>query len=228
MLTVFTTPVSVDAAQQEAVAVLKKLKIIEEEVLVDDLCTRQRKSKAQDFASKAGIAFSKLSEEDTNINFYPERFVTRLDLVNWKAQLECDFHPETMEEPHLNTVLMADIKDKGRLYRHDEHQSRYSPWILLGLSDRKRFWYSSTSSYSESSGFGMLLPEYLNVVAIIQKFDSTCRIKRFQPYRAITKAQAAVALTSSKMAQAVSAESLLQKAKMEEIRSKLVEKEEIK
>lgn len=63
----------------------------------------------------------------------------------------------------------------------------------------------------------------------------TGRIRRFQPNRPVTKAQAAVALTSGKMAKAVSAElsrleaeSFLRKAEMEEIRSELLEKGEIR
>lgn len=61
------------------------------------------------------------------------------------------------------------------------------------------------------------------------------RIKRFQPSRPVTKAQAAVALTTGKMAKAISeelsrleAESFSQKAEMEEIRSELLEKGEIR
>lgn len=61
------------------------------------------------------------------------------------------------------------------------------------------------------------------------------RIKRFQPSRPVTKAQAAVALTSGKMAKAIAeelsrleAESFSQKAEMEEIRSELLEKGEIR
>lgn len=133
-----TTPVSVDAAQQEAIAVLKKLKIIEDDVMGDELCTRreyarwlvrlnsllERNPKHRivpavalagssvpafedvnitdpDFEyiqalAEAGITSSKLSGND--ISFHPENFVSRLDLVNWKAELECDLHPEIMQE----------------------------------------------------------------------------------------------------------------------------------
>lgn len=133
-----TTQVSVDAAQQEAIAVLKKLKIIEDDVVADELCTRreyarwlvrlnsllERNPKHRivpavalagssvpafddvdttdpDFEyvqalAESGIISSKLSGND--ISFHPENFVSRLDLVNWKAELECDFHPEIMQE----------------------------------------------------------------------------------------------------------------------------------
>ncbi|ESQ32921.1 hypothetical protein EUTSA_v10003928mg [Eutrema salsugineum] len=240
-----TAPVPVDAAQQEAIAVLKKLKIIEDDVMGDELCTRREYSRwlvrsnlllernpkhrivpavalagssvpafedvnttDPDFEyiqalAEAGITFSKLSGEDSrhdtgNINFNPESFVSRLDLVNWKAQLECDFLPEVMEEISRTKVDYIDMKN-------------INPDIALGF-----FLDSLTGDKSTIRNvFG--------------------RIKRFQPNRPVTKAQAAVALTSGKMAKAVSAELsrleaefLSRKAEMEEIRSELVEKGEIR
>ncbi|CAA7049829.1 unnamed protein product [Microthlaspi erraticum] len=239
-----TTPVSLDAAQLEAVAVLKKLKIIEDDVVADELCTRREyarwlvrsnlllernpkhkivpavalagssipafddvNTKDPDFEyiqalAEAGITSSKLSGEDSrnseNANFYPESFVSRLDLVNWKAQLECDFHPETMEEVSRTKVDYIDTKN-------------INPDMALGFF--LDFLTGDKSTIRNVFG----------------------RIKRFQPNRPVTKAQAAVALTSGKMAKAISAElsrleaeSFLQKAEMEEIRSELLEKGEIR
>ncbi|CAH8383452.1 unnamed protein product [Eruca vesicaria subsp. sativa] len=233
-----STPVSVDAAQQEAIAVLKKLKIIEDDVMADELCTRreyarwlvrlnsllERNPKHRiapgvalagssvpafddvnttdpDFEyiqalAEAGITSSKLSGND--ISFHPENFVSRLDLVNWKAELECDFHPEIMEEISRTKVDYIDTKD-------------LNPEMALGF-------YSDFLMGDKST--------IRNVFG---------RIKRFQPNRPVTKAQAAVALTSGKMANAISeelsrleAESFSQKAEMEEIKSKLLEKGEIR
>ncbi|KAG2301982.1 hypothetical protein Bca4012_060318 [Brassica carinata] len=233
-----TTPVSVDAAQQEAIAVLKKLKIIEDDVMADELCTRreyarwlvrsnsllERNPKHRivpavalagssvpafddvdttdpDFEyiqalAEAGITSSKLSGDD--ISFHPENFVSRLDLVNWKAELECDFHPETMQEVSRTKVDYIDTKD-------------LNPDMALGF-------YLDFLTGDKST--------IRNVFG---------RIKRFQPNRPVTKAQAAVALTSGKMAQAIAeelsrleAESFSQKAEMEEIRSELLEKGEIR
>ncbi|KAF8100881.1 hypothetical protein N665_0214s0041 [Sinapis alba] len=232
-----TTPVSVDAAQQEAIAVLKKLKIIEDDVMADELCTRreyarwlirsnsslERNPKHRivpavalagssipafddlnttdpDFEyiqalAESGIISSKLSGND--ISFHPENFVSRLDLVNWKAELECDFHPETMQEISRTKVDYIDTKD-------------LNPDIALGF-------YLDFLTGDKST--------IRNVFG---------RIKRFQPSRPVTKAQAAVALTSGKMAKAIAeelsrleAESFSQKAEMEEIRSELLEKGEI-
>ncbi|KFK35068.1 hypothetical protein AALP_AA5G231200 [Arabis alpina] len=240
-----TTTVSVDIAQQEAIAVLKKLKIIEDDVMADELCTRreyarwlvrsnlllERNPKHRivpavalagssipafedvnttdpDFEyiqalAEAGITSSKLSVEDAqnetgNVNFYPESFVSRLDLVNWKAQLEYDFYPEIMEEISRTKVDYIDTKN-------------INPDMALGFF--LDFLTGDKSTIRNVFG----------------------RIKRFQPNRPVTKAQAAVALTSGKMAKAISAElsrleaeSFSQKAEMEEIKSELLENGEIK
>ncbi|CAF1739680.1 unnamed protein product [Brassica oleracea var. botrytis] len=233
-----TTPVSVDAAQQEAITVLKKLKIIEDDVVADELCTRreyarwlvrltsllERNPKHRivpavalagssvpafedvnitdpDFEyiqalAEAGITSSKLSGND--ISFHPENFVSRLDLVNWKAELECDLHPEIMQEISRTKVDYIDTKD-------------LNPDMSLGFY--LDFLMGDKSTIRNVFG----------------------RIKRFQPSRPVTKAQAAVALTTGKMAKAISeelsrleAESFSQKAEMEEIRSELLEKGEIR
>ncbi|CAH8266714.1 unnamed protein product [Arabidopsis lyrata] len=237
-----TIPVAVDAAQQEAIAVLKKLKIIEDDVVADELCTRREYARwlvrsnlllernpmhrivpavalagssipafddintaDPDFEyiqalAEAGITSSKLSGKDSqndsgNNNFYPESFVSRLDLVNWKAQLECGFHPEIMEEISRTKVDYIDTKN-------------INPDMALGFF--LDFLTGDKSTIRNVFG----------------------RIKRFQPNRPVTKAQAAVALTSGKMVKAISeelsrleAESLSQKAETEEIRSELLKGE---
>ncbi|XP_010514186.1 PREDICTED: uncharacterized protein LOC104790182 [Camelina sativa] len=238
------TPVAVDAAQQEAIAVLKKLKIIEDDVVADELCTRREYARwlvrsnlllernpmhrivpavalagssipafddintaDPDFEyiqalAEAGITSSKLSSQDSRddlgkIDFNPESFVSRLDLVNWKAQLECGFHPEIMEEISRTKVDYIDTKN-------------LNPEMALGFF--LDFLMGDQSTIRNVFG----------------------RIKRFQPNRPVTKAQAAVALTSGKMVKAISAEvsrleaeSLSQKAEMERIKVELLEKGEI-
>ncbi|KAK9021409.1 hypothetical protein V6N11_011397 [Hibiscus sabdariffa] len=211
-------PVAVDSTQQEALLVLKKLKIIEGDVRTDELCTRREYARwlartssllernprhrivlsisvsgsetaafddvgadDPDFESiqalaEAGIIPSKLSGRNTasddskgGINFFPDRFISREDLINWKALVEYDFEPEVIE------------------------QSRYQ-------GQRKVFGQS----------------------------------KRFQPNKPSSKAQAAVALTSGRIAEAISnellkleMESSLKRAEMKEIKSELLERGEI-
>ncbi|XP_010556389.1 PREDICTED: uncharacterized protein LOC104825717 [Tarenaya hassleriana] len=240
-------PVAVDATQQEALKILKKLKIIEDDVRADDLCTRreyarwvvrtnlllERSPKRRivpavaiagsstpafddvspddpDFEyiqaiAEAGIISSKLSEEDSqyemnkagSICFSPESFVSRLDLINWKSQLECDCHPEIMEEISRTRSDYMDVK-------------HIDPNIALGFF------------------MDMLGGDKSTIRKVFGK------IKRFQPSRPATKAQAAVALTSGRMEEAiltelsrVQAETLAKLVEMEEIKSELLEKGDI-
>ncbi|KAJ0038303.1 hypothetical protein Pint_23346 [Pistacia integerrima] len=153
--------VSVDSTQQEALSVLKKLKIIEDNVKADELCTRreyarwlirmnsllERSPKHRivpsvslsgsvvaafndvdvedpDFESiqalaEAGVVPSKLlgknygsdhSEGQGGIHFSPERFISRQDLINWKAQVQYEFKPDVLEQflkPDLFTVQIS-------------------------------------------------------------------------------------------------------------------------
>lgn len=141
--------IGVDPTQQEALLVLKKLKIVEDGVRADELCTRREYARwlvhtnsllernmtqrinpsvslsgslvvafddvgveDPDFESiqalaEAGIICSKLpgntfnsssSNGPRSINFFPERFISRKDLINWKAQLEYELKPGIIEE----------------------------------------------------------------------------------------------------------------------------------
>lgn len=140
--------VYVDSNQLETLSALKKLKIIEDDVAADELCTRreyarwllrlnsmlERNQKHRivpsislsgsviaafddlgvedpDFESiqalaESGIIPSKLSgtnscadsSDGSSSCFYPERFISRQDLISWKAQLEYGFLPGITEQ----------------------------------------------------------------------------------------------------------------------------------
>lgn len=142
--------VSVDSTQEEALLVLKTLKIIEDDVEANELCTRrefarwlvklnsslERNPKHRiipivslsgsvvaafddisivdpDFRSiqvlaEAGVIPSKLSwnnssnydgfDSQENINFFPDRFISRQDLVDWRAQLEYEFFSGVIDQ----------------------------------------------------------------------------------------------------------------------------------
>lgn len=144
-------PFAVDSVQQEALLVLKKLKIIEDDARADELCTRReyarwlvrsnsqlersRKHRINSSAAlsgsritafddvgvedpdfefiqslaEAGIVRSKLSDGNSgpNVNnvedkgpvdFSPERFISRQDLVSWKAKIEYEVMPGIYEK----------------------------------------------------------------------------------------------------------------------------------
>ncbi|TKY69417.1 hypothetical protein E2542_SST05691 [Spatholobus suberectus] len=161
-------PVSVDSTQEEALSVLKSLKIIEDNVEANELCTRrefarwlvklnstlERNPKHRiaptvslsgsvvtafddigidnpDFRSiqvlaEAGVIPSKLSwnnsfnyggsDSQENINFFPDRFISRQDLIDWRAQLEYEFFSGVIDQVScfrkLGIWIVSNIHDE--------------------------------------------------------------------------------------------------------------------
>ncbi|KAK8265710.1 hypothetical protein V6Z12_D12G195700 [Gossypium hirsutum] len=239
-------PVAVDSTQQEALSILKKLKIIEDDLRADELCTRREYARwlvrtssllernprhrivpcvalsgsetsafddiganDPDFESiqalaEAGIIPSKLSGRNTasdgskgEINFFPDRFISREDLINWKALVEYDFEPGVIEQISRTKADFMDLKE-----------------------------------ISPDSSPGLFIDMLAGEKSILRKVFG--QIKRFQSDKPSTKAQVAVALTSGRMAEAISnellkleMESCSKRAQMKEIKSELLEKGEI-
>ncbi|KAK2971516.1 hypothetical protein RJ640_017885 [Escallonia rubra] len=241
-------PIAVDSTQHEALLTLKKLKIIEDEVKADKLCTRreyarwlvrantlQRNLKYRIFPSvalsgstiaafddvgvedpdfesiqsvaEAGVILSKLSGKKNfdlddsksleGANFYPERYISRQDLISWKAKLEYEVMPGVNEEISRNKLGFLDVRDIS-----SEALVELFMDMLAGNKSitRKVF------------GQG----------------------KRFQPSKPSTNAQAAVTLTSGRMTEAIHSELLRLEAEnfsrqmaMDEIRSELLERGDI-
>ncbi|KAE9615414.1 hypothetical protein Lalb_Chr04g0254971 [Lupinus albus] len=241
-----TIPVSVDSTQEEALSVLKSLKIIEDDVKANELCTRrefarwlvklssslERNPKHMiapivslsesivtafdditredpDFRfiqalAEAGVLPSKLSWKNSsnssesngqvNVNFFPHRFISRQDLVDWRAQLEYDFFSGIIDQISIKKAGYMDVKEF------------ISPAVYADMLEGDR----SILRYV----FG--------------------QSKRFQPNKPSTKAQAAVALTSGRMNEAIyaelsriEAESSARQAEAEEIRSEFLSQGDI-
>ncbi|KAG5079634.1 hypothetical protein AAZX31_02G095700 [Glycine max] len=239
-------PVCVDSTQEEALSVLKSLKIIEDDVEANELCTRrefarwlvklnsslERNPKHRiapivslsgsvftafddisiddpDFRSiqvlaEAGVIPSKLSwnnsfdyggfDTQQNINFFPDRFISRQDLIDWRAQLEYDFFSGVVDQISIKKAGYMDVKE-----------------II------------SSAVYVD-----MLAGDK----SILRKVFG--QSKRFQPNKPSTKAQAVVALTGGRMKEAISAELLrieaensARLAEAEEIRSELLSRGDI-
>ncbi|KAL0372571.1 UNVERIFIED_CONTAM: protein decapping 5 [Sesamum calycinum] len=157
-------PFAVDSVQQEALLVLKKLKIIEDDARADELCTRReyarwlvransqlersRKHRINSSAAlsgsritafddvgvedpdfefiqslaEAGIVRSKLSdmnsgpnvnnvEDKGQVDFSPERFISRQDLVSWKAKIEYEVMPGIYEKMSRKNIGFLDVKE---------------------------------------------------------------------------------------------------------------------
>lgn len=235
-----TVPVAVDSIQEESLSMLKKLKIIEDFVNADELCTRreyarwlaranlllERKYKHKivpsiaisgstisafddvsvedpDFLyiqslAEAGIVLSKLSLDDSSwqkgAKFSPERFISRQDLISWKAKLDYEVMPGLSEEISRNNLAFLDVRE-------------INPDAIVVL-------------------FKDLLAGDKSMIRTV--FGQG---KRFQPNKPCTTAQAAVALTSGRMEGAIhselsrlEAECSLRQMAMVEIRSELQER----
>ncbi|GLT73106.1 hypothetical protein SLA2020_449870 [Shorea laevis] len=241
-------PIAVDSTQEEALSVLKNLKIIEDDVRSDELCTRREYTrwlvrtslllernlkhrvdtslalsasviaafddmdiKDPDFKyiqalAEAGIIPSKLSGKISSsdnstspagVYFFPDSFLTRHDLINWKALVEYEFKPGIVDQISRTKVEYMDVK---------EISPESSPGLFMDMLAAEK--------------------------SILRKVFG--QSKRFQPNKPLTKAQAAVALTSGKMSEAIynelsrlEAESVSRQAEMEEIRSEILDRGEI-
>ncbi|KAK4608742.1 hypothetical protein RGQ29_002224 [Quercus rubra] len=242
-------PAAVDSTQQEALSILKKLKIIEDDVKADELCTRreyarwlvqlnsslERNPKHRifpaislsgstvaafddisvedaDFESiqclaEAGVIPSKLSDKNSSDNnsdnqghiyFFPEsRFLSRQDLIHWKARLEYEFMPGIIEQISTKELGFLD-------WREISSDALAELFVDMSAGDK----------------------------SIVRKVFG--QSKRLQPNKPSTKAQAAVALTSGRMAEAIyielarlEAENSARQAAMEEIRSELLDRGDI-
>ncbi|XP_027914106.1 uncharacterized protein LOC114173733 isoform X4 [Vigna unguiculata] len=233
--------VSVDSTQEEALSVLKSLKIIEDDAEANELCTRREFARwlvklnsslernpkhriapivslsgsvvtafddigvdDQDFRSiqvlaEAGVIPSKLSWNNSfnysgsgsleNMHFFPDRFISRQDLIDWRAQLEYDLFTGLTDQISIKKAGYMDVKQVT------------SPVVYVDMLAGDRSILRTVFGQS----------------------------KRFQPNKPSTIAQAAVALTSGRMKAAISAELLrieaehsARQAEAEEIRSELL------
>ncbi|XP_068637966.1 uncharacterized protein [Aristolochia californica] len=234
-------PAVTDTNQQEALCVLKKLKVIEDDVKPDELCTRreyarwlvktnsflERSSKHHlapsmlltgsiimafddvsvtdpDFwciqaLAEAGILTSKLTtnspclDHQQKVNFFPESFISRLDLLNWKVQLEYPRSPEMSQKK-------VEFIDVGAL----NMDVPVELFVDMLTADR----------------------------SIINKVFG--RTRRLQPYKPVTKAQTAVALSCGRMMDLIQtaisrleAESLAKQVETELIKSEILQRGEI-
>ncbi|KAI7744068.1 hypothetical protein M8C21_006693, partial [Ambrosia artemisiifolia] len=240
-------PVSADATQQEALSWLKNLKIIEDEVKADELCTRREyarwlvlvnsrlernprhrilpsvalagstanafndiSAEDPDFEyiqalAEAGVVLSKLSSEDLTsdlgsktsgeVNFFPERLISREDLIGWRAKLEYQVMPGLNEEILRKKIGFLDARE----LKSDVLAVLFRDMLTNEKSImRKVFGYIPSLSSLHSSHTPTLFSNLTYLILYISG-----QIKRFQPGKPCTKAQAAVALTSGRMTESI-------------------------
>ncbi|XP_078429155.1 SLH domain protein isoform X2 [Wolffia australiana] len=204
--------VEADSTQKQALLVFNKLKIIEDGVVLDELCTRREFARwlvkansllernprykivppeltggsykpafndvyndDPDFVfiqglAEAGIIASKLSDYETCL-FSPESFLTRLDLINWRAQLEHLPSPDNDGKMLRKNPNFIDI---------DSTVTDASPALLRDLLSGDQSIFRTVFGNSH----------------------------RLDPHKPVTKAQAVVALASGRVAAEVETELL--------------------
>lgn len=67
--------------------------------------------------AEAGVISSKLSTKhkvDGSVKFFPERFISRLDLIEWKSQLEYDFATTGNPEILATKLDLMDMRETSR------------------------------------------------------------------------------------------------------------------
>ncbi|KAG9450102.1 hypothetical protein H6P81_010067 [Aristolochia fimbriata] len=238
-------PAVIDTCQHEAIFLLKKLKVVEDDVQPDALCTRREYARwlvktnslleripkhhlspsmllagsvteafddvrvtDPDFwciqaLAEAGIVASKLttnnpcSDHHLNVAFFPESFISRLDLLNWKVLLEYPRSPEMNQKILRKNVGFIDV---------------------------------------EGLNLDVPLELFVDMIAadksIINRVFGCSR--RLQPNKPVTKAQAAVVLASGRMMDLIQgevsrleAESYAKQVEIESIKSELLQRGEI-
>ncbi|KAI3978095.1 hypothetical protein MKX01_032472 [Papaver californicum] len=231
-------PAAVDSTQQEAILLLKKLKIVEDDINAHELCTRreyarwlvkansvlERNPKNRispsmllagslveafddispedpDFWSvqalaEAGVVRSKLSikcnMQNETVNYLPESFISRFDLLNWKAKLDYSSIRGIEEKMSRKKVNLMDVK-----------------------------------AISDDASVTLFMDLEAGDNSVLRKVFGQSR--RFQPDKPATIAQAAVAVTSGRMASAIitllssmEAEDLSREVETEVMRSDLL------
>ncbi|PON87030.1 S-layer domain containing protein [Trema orientale] len=241
-------PVAVDSTQQEALSVLKKLKIIEDDVKADDLCTRREYVRWL-------VRMNSLLERDPRHRIIPSASLSGSVNAAFDDVTVQDLDFESIQALAEAGVVSSKLSQNSSYNGLDsEGQVCFSPdrfiprrelidWkaqleyqVVPGITEQI---LTTTLGFMDVKGIALDVAPgfYMDMLAgdksIIRKVFGQSR--RFQPNKPSTKAQAAVALTSGRMAEAIrnellrlKAESSARKVEIEVIRSELLDRGDIK
>ncbi|XP_031401749.1 uncharacterized protein LOC116211483 [Punica granatum] len=231
-------PAAVDSTQQEALGLLRSLKIIEEGVRADELCTRREYARW-------------LVRINSSLERNPRQRI--VPTISLSGSTTAAFDDVSVEDPDFSSIQAlaeAGVIPSKLLVKHTNHGSEsqgkflFLPERFISRQDlinwRVQLEYDFVPGLEEqisSSKVGFrdmkevgseISPEFLMDLlaggkSIIRKVFG--QMKRFQPSKPSTKGQAAVALTSGRMMEAIQAE--LSRVEAENS-SRLIEMEEIR
>ncbi|ERN04368.1 uncharacterized protein LOC18432527 [Amborella trichopoda] len=243
-------PLAVDSTQQESVSVLKKLKIIEDSVNPEALCTRREYVR---WLLKA----NSLLERSAKCRLFLPTYVAGSPDPSFDdiSPNDSDFcYIQALAESGIVLSKLTVNQSGGVDNDNSTCQQRieFSPDSLISRLDLMN-WKTMLeySVYPEVDDKMLLKVDFMDVMAMEQ--DASIELfmdmlagdgsivrrvfgqsRRFQPRKPVTKAQAAVALTSGRAAEAIQvelirleAEKMEREANMKDIRSELLQKGEI-
>ncbi|GAU21478.1 hypothetical protein TSUD_242010 [Trifolium subterraneum] len=241
-----TIPVSVDSTQEEALSILKKLKIIEDDAEASELCTRREfarwlvklnsclernpKHRIATIVSLSGFvvtAFDDINVDDPDFQYI-------------QVLAEAGVVPSKLSSQNSSNGCGSDYKE-GVYFLPDRFVSRQDlmEWrtpleygFFSGIIDQVSIKKAGYMDVKEITSPGVYLDMLAGDSSIVRKVFG--QSKRFQPNKPSTKAQAAVALTSGRMKKAISAEisrleaeNSARQDEAEEIRSELLSRGDI-
>ncbi|XP_047974531.1 uncharacterized protein LOC125216802 [Salvia hispanica] len=242
-------PCSVDVAQQEAVSALKKLKIIEDSVSADELCTRR------EYARWLVRANSQLERSRRHrLNPFAALCGSRITAFDDVGVEDPDFeHIQTLAEAGIIRSKLSD-GNHGSNLNGDKELSYFSPERLISRQDLvtwiAKIEYDVVAGIDKEMArrsIGFLDVKEISSDALLELFadyqadrKSITRgvfgqSRRFQPSKPCTKAQAAVALTCGRVTEFIQAEisrleaeKLAKEIELKELMTEILERGDIK
>ncbi|KAM6548187.1 hypothetical protein CsatB_019863 [Cannabis sativa] len=240
-------PVAVDSTQQEALSVLKKLKVIEDDVKANELCTRREYARwlvrinsslernprhrivpSISLSGSVSAAFDDVSVQD--LDFVSIQALAEAGVVSSKLSQKSSYND-------MNDIGHVYFSPDSFIPREDliEWKARLEYQFLQGITEQiltKKVGYMDVKGLTFDVAPGLYMDILAGDRSIIRQVFGQSR--RLQPNKPTTKAQAAVALTSGRMGEEIQNELLRLKAEisnrkveMEAIRSELLDRGDI-
>ncbi|MCD7452547.1 hypothetical protein HAX54_017376 [Datura stramonium] len=203
-----TIPFSVDSTQEEALFVLKKLEIIEDDVKADELCTRREyarwlvKANNQLERSRKHRIVPSVVLSGSTIAAFDDVSVEDPDFATIQSLAEAGIIPSKLSDKEFASLQMFP----------EDQAICFSPNRYFDIS-RKNIGFLDVRDISSEALVELFVDLRAGEQSILRRVFG--QAKRFQPDKPSTKAQAAVSLTSGRMEEYIQSE--LAKLKAEKI-----------
>ncbi|KAL3510867.1 hypothetical protein ACH5RR_030268 [Cinchona calisaya] len=243
-------PIAVDYTQKEALLLLKKLKIMEDDVKAAELCTRREyarwlvRANSQLERSHMHRIVSSAALSGSTIAAFDDVNVEDPDFVHIQCLAEAGIIPSKLLDGNYTSNLNDSEGQQGVFFSPESFVSRQDLicWkakleygVMLGTNDeisRKNIGFLDARDISSEAIVHLFMDVLADEKSILRRVFG--QIKRFQARKPSTHAQAAVALTSGRMREflraelsRLEAENASRQTAMQEIRSELLDRGDI-